>query len=369
MKICLYNVTTTYAYGGIETYCIEIGKTLVRRGHRATIVAGLSASCTFREPSLEVRQFPFKSRSNFPDLGIRFRKLMERLSFGRHALSHLMEAGYDAVIVTKPFDFPVFWWAKKRGLQAKIIFHAGGTDFFAGDRLFASAVDHWVACSRHTAQQVGARYRRKVQTITNGVDTQLFAPGKKNPLFRTQWKIPADAPLIMSVGRLVGLKGLRVILEAISTLPQAHYAVVGQGEECERLETLAKRLGLSARVHFLGGIAHESLPEVLRQADVFVQPSIGEEAFGITVVEAMATGLAVAASRTGGMQEIIQDGKNGVLLPPSDVATWREALGLLLRDNQRRVELGKNARTHTEKNFTWVSKAEQLEKLLQSGSP
>lgn len=369
MRICLYNVTTTYAYGGIETYCIEIGKALVRRGHKAAIVAGLSASCTFREPSLEVMQFPFKSRSNFPDLGIRFRKLMERLSFGRHAFRHLMEADYDAVIVTKPFDFPVFWWAKKRGLRAKIIFHAGGTDFFAGDRLFAKAVDHWVACSRHTARQVGKRYRRKVQTITNGVDTDIFAPGKKNPLFRTQWKIPADAPLIMSVGRLVGLKGLRVILEAISTLPQAHYAVVGQGEERERLETLAKRLGLGERVHFLGGIAHESLPEVLRQADVFVQPSIGEEAFGITVVEAMATGLAVAASRTGGMQEIIQDGKNGVLLPPSDVATWREALGLLLRDNQRCMELGKNARTHTEKNFTWVSKAEQLEKLLQGGSP
>jgi len=369
MKICLYNVTTTYAYGGIETYCIEMGKAMVRRGHKATIVAGLSASRTFREPSLEVMQFPFKSRSNFPDLGNRFRKLMERLSFGRHAFRHLMEAGYDAVIVTKPFDFPVFWWAKKRGLRARVVFHAGGTDFFAGDRLFARAVDRWVACSRHTAQQVGEHYRREVQTITNGVDTQLFVPGEKNPSFRTQRKIPADAPLIMSVGRLVGLKGLRVIIEAMSALPRAHYAAVGQGEERDRLETLAKRLGLGERVHFLGGIAHESLPEVLRQADVFVQPSIGEEAFGITVVEAMATGLAVAASRTGGMQEIIQDGKNGVLLPPTDVTAWREALAALLRDDPKRRELGKNARAHTEKHFTWGSKAEQLEQLLRGGSP
>jgi len=369
MKICLYNVTTTYVYGGLETYCIEIGKALVRRGHKVAIVAGLSASCTFREPSLEVRQFPFKPRAGFPDFGTRFRKLMERLSFGRHAWRHLLEADYDAIVVVKPFDFPVLWWAKRRGLRAQVVFHSGGTDFFAGDRLFASAVDHWAACSRYTARQVAERYRREVQTITNGVDTQLFAPGKRDSSFRAQWKIPADAPLIMSVGRLVGLKGLRVILEAMSTLPQTHYAIVGQGEERPRLEALAKRLGLSERVHFLGGIAHERLPVVLREADVFVQPTIGEEAFGITVVEAMAVGLAVAASRNGGMCEIIDDGLNGVLLPSGDVPAWREAMDSLLQHRDRCRELGINARAHTEKNFTWEAKSEQLERLLQGNPP
>jgi glycosyltransferase involved in cell wall biosynthesis len=364
MKICLYNVTTGHVRGGLETYCIEMGKALTRRGHQLALVLG-DAAQHVNEVGLEVVKFPFRQRSTFADFGTRYRKLMERVSFGRKAWRHLVTAGYDAIIITKPFDFPVLWWARRHGLRAQTLFQSGGADFFPGDRFFSGAVDHWAACSDYTARQIAERYHRGVQVISNGVDTQHFAPGPRNVVIRAGLGVPVDVPLIMSVGRLIGWKGLRIIIEAISQIPEAHYVVIGEGDERARLEEQARLLNVPARVHFLGGIDHNKLPPLLREADVFVQPSIGEEAFGITVIEAMACGLAVVASRNGGMVEIITDGETGVLAPIGDVNIWRNTLSGLLSDRARVAAIGLRARRHAELHFTWDAKAIQTERLLQ----
>jgi glycosyltransferase involved in cell wall biosynthesis len=363
MKICMYNVTTGHVRGGLETYCIEMGRALARRGHHVTLAAGEGAQ-HLGDVGLEIATFPFRHRSAFTDLGTRYRKLRERVSFGRAAWRHLATVGYDAVIVTKPFDFPVLWWARRRGMLAETLFHSGGADFFPGDRFFAGAVDHWAACSSYTARQVGRHYNRDVRVLAYGVDIEGFAPGPRDPTVRSGWGVPNGAPVVMSVGRLIGWKGLRIIIEAITQIPELHYVVVGEGAERPRLEELAARLGLRERVHFLGGIDHDLLPPLLRAADIFVQPSIGEEAFGITVIEAMASGLPVVASRNGGMLEIITDGENGVLAPVGDVNAWRDALRSLLGDRARLAAIGQRARRHAEMHFTWEAKAIETERLF-----
>jgi glycosyltransferase involved in cell wall biosynthesis len=332
-----------------------------------TLVAGEGAR-HLNGVDLGIVAFPFRHRSSFADFGTRYRKLRERLSFGRHAWRHLVSAGYHAVIVTKPFDFPVLWRARRHGMRAQTLFESGGTDFFPGDRLFAGAVDHWAACSDYTARQVAERYHRDVRVISNGVDTRRFVPGPRVPGVRAAWRVPAGAPVIMSVGRLVGWKGLRVIVEAMARIPEAHYLVVGEGAERNKLEEQAGRLGVQERVHFLGGVDHDDLPPLLREADIFVQPSIGEEAFGITVIEAMASGLAVVASRNGGMLEIITDGENGVLAPVGDVDAWHRALADLLKDRPRLAAIGARARRHAEMHFTWEAKAIETERLFQPRS-
>ena len=93
MRICFYNVTASFIPGGLETYCWEAGRALARRGHDVTIVAGDRGSARHREVKLV--QFPFRIEQDWPDLGTRFRRLMERLSFARHSLDHLARAGYD----------------------------------------------------------------------------------------------------------------------------------------------------------------------------------------------------------------------------------------------------------------------------------
>lgn len=366
MKICFYNVTASFLQGGLETYCWEAGRALARRGHRVSIVAGLGGEQ--RHEEVELLRFAFRREQQWPDFGTRFRRLMERLSFARHSLAHLVGADYDAVVVNKPFDFPILWRARRKGLTAQTVFRSGGTEFYICDRVFAGSIDHWLSTSRYNAEQVKARYRREVQVIHNGVDVDQFKPLARAAVLRQRLGLPGAQRVLISVGRLVGWKGLRVILEALPHLPQdVHYLVVGDGPDGERLRAQARALGVAARVHFCGRIAHHELPQVLAQADLLVQPSLGEESFGITLVEAMACALPVLAARQGGMTEIVLPGVTGELLPLGEVDAWRGAIAQLLAEPERLRALGAAGRARAVAEFTWAGNAARLEKLLHEG--
>jgi glycosyltransferase involved in cell wall biosynthesis len=367
VKICFYNVTATFISGGLETYCWEVGRAMARRGHDVTIVAGNRGAAWHDEVKLV--QFPFRIEQAWPDLGTRFRRLMERLSFGRRALRHIASAGYEALIFNKPFDMPVLWRAREAGMKAQTIFRSGGTDFFAGDRWFTGAVDHWASSSRYNAAEVAARYGHPVTVIHNGVDVELFGPRARLPAWREQRGIPAGALVLASVGRLVGLKGLRVIIDALADLgPDVHYVVIGDGPERAALEERARSRGVSARVHFAGRVQRADLPQWLAEADLLVQPSVGVEAFGISVVEAMACSLPVLASHVGGLPEIVVEGETGRLLPCGDVAAWTDAVRSAAANRAQLAVWGRAGRARVEREFTWARNAARLEALLAKGA-
>lgn len=366
MKLCIYNVTATTHFGGLETYAWELGRAMVARGHQVDIIAGEGGGA--RNADVKLRTFPFISRGRFPNFGTRFRKLMERLSFAKNALPLIVEQNYDAIIINKPYDLPAMWLGKRRGMRSKVLFRSGGTDFFALDRFFAGAVDYWVSTSNYNALQIERRFGCVVQRVPNGVDVSRFVRADSNPDLRRKWRVPEDATLLVSVGRLVGWKGLEVILDAMVDLPNVHYVIVGQGESRPKLEEQARALGILSRVHFAGLISHESLPAALNECDVFVQPSIGEEAFGISVVEAMAIGLPVILSRNGGMVEIIDDRISGLFCEPGNVAEWRSAIDLLACKPEYRCHLGTMARQRVTQAFTWAANAKAIEDIFGWGA-
>ena len=366
MKICFYNVTATFIQGGLETYCWEVGRALSRRGHAVTIVAGNRGQAWHDEVKLV--QFPFRAEKEWPDFGVRFRRLAERMSFARHSLGHLVESGYDAVIVNKPFDFPILWRARRKGLSARTLFRSGGRDFYPGDRRFAGAIEHWVSSSGYNARQIEERYGRAVTTIHNGVDTAEFRPlsteeARRGAEWTQRWGGTDKDIVLASVGRLVGWKGLRVIIDALVQLP-AHYRyiIVGSGPEEDVLKLHAQRRGLAERVRFAGRVPHADLPALLANCDALVQPSIGEEAFGISVVEAMACGLAVFASNNGGLPETVVDGITGRLLPPGDVSAWTRELATA--DAASLAAMGRAGRARAESEFTWAANAAKHEAML-----
>jgi glycosyltransferase involved in cell wall biosynthesis len=363
MKICFYNVTASYKTGGLETYCWEVGHALAQKGHDVTIVAGTGGKQRYED--VRLIEFPFKERDRFIDLGTRFRKLSERISFGIHSWRHLLEKKYDAIIINKPFDMPVIWWAKKNGLNSVVAFRSGGADFFFGDKLFKSAIDIWLSSSNYNAKQISNHYKVNVHVIHNGVDINKFYPRTKSESFRKKLGIPQESFIIMSVGRLIGWKGLNLIIDILPHLKNCYYIVVGNGPAHEQLKKQANELKVSNRIHFLGEIPHKNLPEILPEADIFVQPSIGEEAFGITLVEAMACGIPVCASNIGGMPEIVINGETGLLLPPGDRNAWRIAIQTLLKKSDMMKEMAIKARNRVVKHFTWSANAEQLENILK----
>lgn len=359
MKICFYNLTAGFKSGGLETYCWEVGRALSRQGHEVHIFGGEGGQARHHEVKLVA--LPYTPRQRFPNLGTRFRKFAERLSFARQAKPLLLSGAYDAVIVNKPYDFPVLAWLKRQGFSGVTAIRSGGTDFYPSDRFFAAAVDVWLSTSAYNAAQLEARYGRPVTIIHNGVDPERFSPDIGNPSVRRGFAIPDDAIVAISVGRLVGWKGLHVIVEALGKLPDMHFLIVGGGDERTRLQSLAAALGVAERVHFSGELAHCDLPAALCAADVFVQPSIGEEAFGISVVEAMSCGLPVLASDQGGLREIVLDGITGRLLACGDTDAWRCALA---QSGDLRRRMGTQARQRVLERFTWSGNAQALCRAL-----
>lgn len=361
MKICFYNLTAGFKTGGLETYCWEAGRALAKLGHEVHIFGGEGGKA--RNGDVRLVALPYVPRDRFPNFGTRFRKLAERLSFARHAKPLLKAGGYDAVIVNKPYDFPVLSWLKQQGFAGVTAIRSGGTDYYFGDRWYAKAVDIWLSTSAYNAAQVERRYGRPVAVIPNGVDPERFSPSKADPTIRKRLGIPESAKTLVSVGRLVGWKGYHIVIEALVSLPGVHYLVIGGGEERTRLEALAQNVGVADRVHFAGEIPHGALPAFLCAGDVFVQPSVGEEAFGISVVEAMSCGLPVLASDQGGLREIVVPEETGLLLPAGDVSIWAAALATV--DNvTRRRQFGEAGRRRVLDDFTWEGNGRRLVCLL-----
>lgn len=180
----------------------------------------------------------------------------------------------------------------------------------------------------------------KLTRIPNGLDTDRFAPGDPaaRPALRARLGLPVDAPLLAYSGKLNRGKGLERLLRVWAALAPAHPAARlvlvggggGQALSCEAdLRAQARRDGLADSVIFTGYRA--DVPDWLRAADGFVFPS-ENEAFGLSVAEALACGLPVVASRTGGIPDVVRDGLTGRLVAVTDDAAWRAALTELLDD-------------------------------------
>ena len=194
-----------------------------------------------------------------------------------------------------------------------------------------------------------------IVVISNGVDCTRFTPhGPKS--FRDN--IGGDF-VILYVGRIVPRKGLHILIQALSLIereiPDIKLLVVGSGYGSYYMSILEMihSYNLNDKVIFLGKVMESKLPEVYRSADVFVLPSLFGEAFGIVILEALASGVPVIASATGGVKEIIIDYVNGLLLKRVCAEEIAKLLLELFYDNNLRKKLAINGREFVLKYYDW----------------
>jgi glycosyltransferase involved in cell wall biosynthesis len=135
-----------------------------------------------------------------------------------------------------------------------------------------------------------------------GIDTGRFAPGDRAAA-RTALGMD-DAPAILTVGALIARKGQALVIEALPALPAVHYWLAGAGDAEAQYRALARRLGVEARVHFMGPVANADLPQLYRAADVVVMPSVSE-GLANAWVEALACGTPIVISDAGGAAELV----------------------------------------------------------------
>ena len=179
MRVALYNLTTTTAYGGVESVVWDLAGQLTARGHTVTIYGG-HGDRRVDLPGVVVKTFPFLSRDAFrwiPGLSRAYaeRKLLERLSFAMPALFDLVRGRYDIIHIQKPYDMlPAFVAARLSG--AKVVLGCHGEDFYRGDRWLARQMAAAVSCSEYNARTVAARYHLPISVVYNGIDTDVFSP-------------------------------------------------------------------------------------------------------------------------------------------------------------------------------------------------
>ena len=158
--------------------------------------------------------------------------------------------------------------------------------------------------------------------------------------------IPADSLVIGYVGWLIPIKGVTYLVSAMARVaekyPKSILVLVGkgdeQGEEEIKLKEQVERAGLEDKVRFLGWRA--DVDEVMGCFDIFVLPSLNE-GMGRVLVEAMAAGLPIVASRVGGIPDLVRDGKNGLLVPPADASALAKAISDLIADKENGKLMGK----------------------------
>ncbi len=200
---------------------------------------------------------------------------------------------------------------------------------------------------------------KRVCVIPYGVDLERFAPAPRVPGAGGRVTVGAAS-------RLSPEKGFDVLLRAVAMLRERGVALevvlAGDGPSRPGLERLAHELGLDGRVEFLGEVAHEAVPGVLQQLDIFVMPSTWE-GFGVSALEASAMELPVVASDIHGIPDVVLDGETGILAPPADVPALADAIARLAGDAELRRSMGAAGRAYVEREYRWQENAALMERL------
>ena len=210
----------------------------------------------------------------------------------------------------------------------------------------------------------------RVKVVTPGVDLQRFTPGHGKASARNILNIAPDAIVLTFVGRIQPHKGPEVLVRAVAEMVnhaphlRAKLALVIMGgasgtgiNEPERLEKLAKFLGISELIHFKEPVSRSELADWYRASDLVCVPSYSES-FGLVALEAQACGTPVVASAVGGLRTAVSDGISGTLVDGHDPKAWASVLSRLIAEPQRRVLLSMGAIEHA-KRFGWETTARQ----------
>lgn len=211
-------------------------------------------------------------------------------------------------------------------------------------RIAARHADRFCCVSRDIAEEVVAcrvAPGRKVHFVPNGIDTARFARAGAGDAVRALG-VPGGAPVIGTVGRLSEIKRQDLLVRAVARIgggrPAPHLVIVGDGPLRGDLRDLAEALGVAGRVHFAGYQADPA--GYLAAFDVFALTS-RSEGMPLSILEAWAAGKPVVASRVGGVPQLVEDGRTGILFPPGDEARLAEALARLLADPDAARRLGR----------------------------
>ncbi len=278
--------------------------------------------------------------------------------------------GYLAPALGRAPSVPVV--ALTHGLEAGIAGAGLGFLIRRASRGLAAAT----TISDWTEERLAPHLRAGIlERIPPGVDVSTFREDVDGTRLRERWGVPADAPVVGCVSRLVKRKGQDALLDAWPTVqrrhPDAWLVLVGTGPLAEDLAERARRLGDGGHVVLAGEVAWEDLPAAHAAMDVFAMPcrtrwaGLDVEGLGIVYLEAQACGVPAIAGRSGGAPEAVRDGETGLVVDGRRRRALVAALDRLLDDEAERRRMGRSGRAWVEQRWSWDAIAGRFAALLE----
>jgi glycosyltransferase involved in cell wall biosynthesis len=370
-------------FGGIGTYTWYQARALAKLGHDVHVLAGATGPSnlqTREHDGVTVHRF----RSN--NMLVRSFQMLDRaqLCWTKNRLVNAVSMYHGLKTIKREHQFDLIEMPEC-GAEGLLINHLMGENtlikFHSPAQLIMQFYDvkraditlcsfaeqlgirgarAFSACSRFLQEEVRDKLgiKRPIRVIPNGIDLELFDAADQ-VAFRRKFEIPEDRPMILFSGRMEPRKGIHLCKEiASSILERFEVAFVFAGQDlfhymANTLLPHLKAKKLKGSVHYLGKLDLTSIRSCLRQADIFLLPSLWENC-PYACLEAMAAGRAIVSTDQGGMPELIQDGENGFLARNGSPVSLLEKLERLIMNNSLRERLGAAARRTIEESFTDV---------------
>lgn len=339
---------------------------IARRRGWSTTFAGLNDPLGPHEFSIDANAVALQG---FARAKSKFIRAAIRSARAAHGANHIIIAGH-------PNLAPIAVWLQKMSPRARSVVMAHGVEVWQPLPLVRRASIR----AAHLVTGPSADTIRRLTDVQHVASSRTrLLPWPLNPDFlrlttRTDLPLPEGVPqgrLILTIGRAAAseqYKGTDDLICAVAQLQSEmldlHLISVGAGDDLARLQKVASESGASRRVHFLQRLSREELAACYARADLFAMPSAGE-GFGIVFLEAMSFGKPLIAAACGGALDLVQDGVNGLLVPPRDLSALTAAVSRLLQNESLCSALGANGAAMVQEKYRFDTFETNVERLLE----
>lgn len=370
MKILIYQPRASYFVGGGEVYPLQNAKFFAKLGHDVTL---LTTKADFLEESEYFKDFIKENPDvkieylilddNFKEIydipaGIDWTRWdRESLWVARLAYEYLNKYDYDIIAVHNVIDTLAVPFNKRHILEL----HGSPTELNYICKFVLEREKKLIAVSQNVKEKwikLGAS--PNITICTNAIDDTVFVPDKLN-------KRELD---LLYVGRLIPVKGVQYILEALKLLKDKYdlkpnLKIIGKGPYMSELEKISNDLKVNEQVTFAGYVSQEELIESYQSAKIAVLPSYDKEGIMSTLLEAASCMTPSITTRGTSMEEFAKENENALLVAPSNAEDICEKIYMLLTNENLAKQIASNAYTVVKEDYTWLSKAKELIKIYE----
>ena len=357
--------------GGVESHVLALAKELTKKGHAVTVFTSRhDRSLDLREKldGFDIRRVPMSA-------------FLFQTPMTPRIVGEITKEDWDVIHSHSPPPLTSYYAAKASKRSETPLVHTHHCDPELPSRMGRMVTWIYNRTLLSTTLRRAARiivytesyaatslaiWKYTTVCVPTGLDVSKFGPHVDGSAIRARHRLE-DRKVVLFVGRLAEHKGIQTLIEAAPMLPEdTAFVLVGPGEFPRSWSRQMRELGVQDRFLKVGKVPESELPSYYSACDILVLPSVSRlEAFGLVLVEAMASGKPVVASDIPGVRDVIKDGVTGLLAEPFNARDLADKLNAIISDDTRAAEMGRKARLHAEEHYGWNVIGDIIERVYK----